>query len=293
MFITVKLNYFSALFTCIYLSFNMCIYSNDSEPDTSSFIWLPGAARIIPRTESASRDRAVLEYAYGPVAHSSIGGEWAWFRVNRPTRTFRFGLYAMIALENHDWATLFPPVETWRGMTGFNWAWLLDNIAAKWFGKDGAFELGLVLGHESDHGTVDDPWEPDFIPGGGGGQFLTPDIAIRIPVTDKFWFTTRIQSRTYLAGTLIIAPGADAILRWHVREWFNVLVALFGEGLFPREKDARNGFFVRCMYGANFPGKIGEFTFFVSTDGGNGKGFLINHLDFRFSFGVRYAPFTK
>ena len=29
-------------------------------------VWLPGPARGIPRTSSASRDAAVFEYAYGP-----------------------------------------------------------------------------------------------------------------------------------------------------------------------------------------------------------------------------------
>lgn len=293
MFFTAKLNFYSPIITFAYLVLSISSHGKNSQTETTIFTWLPGAARAIPRTESASRDRPVLEYAYGPVAHSSIGGEWAWFKVRRRTRTFRFGMYAMIALENHDWATLFPPVETWRGMTGFNWAISLDELAHSWFGKDGAFEIGLVFGHESDHGTVNDPWEPDFIPGGGGGQFLTPDMAIRIPLSEIFWFTTRIQSRAYLGGSLVLAPGADIILRWYITEWFNLHIALFLEGLFPREEAAHNGFFIRRMYGANFPGDIGEFTFFLSTDGGNGKGLLINHRDFRLSFGVRYAPFTN
>jgi len=73
----------------------------------------------------------------------------------------------------------------------------------------------------------------------------------------------------------------------------NAVAALFGEGLFPREPDAHEGYFVRCMAGLTFPGGAGELTMFGSVDAGNGIGLLVNHQDVRFSGGFRYAPFAR
>lgn len=270
------------------------VYATEQNTEKiKTFEWLPGAARTIPRTESASRDRPVFEYAYGPYAQSSIGGEWGWFKVTRPSYSFRFGMYAMMGMENHDWETFFPPAQLWRGMTGFSWAWSADALAKHWFDKDGAFEISLVFAHESDHGDYDKEEKKEDIPYGGGGQFLTPDVAIRVPLGSRFLLTGRVQCRVCLDGALIAAPGADLIVRWRLRPWFNPTVAIFGEGIFPRESEARDGYFIRVITGAVFLGTIGEFTLFGSLDKGNGKGKLINQRETRISVGTRYAPFSR
>ncbi|MGD9202273.1 MAG: hypothetical protein PVI26_11965 [Chitinispirillia bacterium] len=257
------------------------------------FLWLPGAARAIARSQSASRDRPVFEYAYGPTAQASIAGEWAWFKVRRENRTFYFGFYAMMGMENHDWYVLFPPSQLWRGMTGFTWSWSLEDLASRLFGPGGKFELGLVFGHESDHGYMSDPPKPDDIPDGGGGDFITPDIAIQKYFMKDMTFISRLQCRLYGYGSLIAAPGADIILRWHLNSWCDVSLPIFYELLFPRKTEAQNGYFFRILPGLVFIGDIGEFTFFISFDSGNGKGKLINHRNNRYSFGIRYAPFSQ
>lgn len=261
-----------------------------SEKKTST-TWLPGAARAIPRTDSASRDTPVFEYAYGPAAYDTIGGEWGWLMVKGPHLTFRLGQYAMLPMENYDSKKVFPPGELWRGMTGGSLAFSLDSVADR-LGKGGGFELSVVFSHESDHGRLDIPPKPTDIPLGGGGQALTPDIAIRIPINDKFTMIIRVQDRIFLHGALIHAPGADLILRYRLSKTCIPTIAVFAEGIFPRKKEANNGYFVRTLIGLTVPGRVGEATFFFSVDAGNGKGLLINTQDFRISGGVRYAPFA-
>ncbi|MBW2263245.1 MAG: hypothetical protein JRG91_14845 [Deltaproteobacteria bacterium] len=254
--------------------------------------WLPGAARTIPRTDSASRDAPVFEYAYGPAAYDTIGGEWGWLLVSGKGLTFHLGQYAMLPMENHDSKRLFPPGQLWRGMTGGSVSLSLDSLAHSWFGTSGAFEISITVSHESDHGDLDDPPGPTDIPKGGGGQAVCPDVAIRVPITNEFTLIARIQDRIYMSGALIHAPGVDLILRYALSERLVPQIAIFGEGIFPRKDSARNGFLVRLMMGLVIPGKIGEATFFWAADYGNGKGLLINHREFRMSGGIRYSPFS-
>lgn len=235
----------------------------------------------------------MFEYAYGPRAQSSIGGEWGWYAVRRRGRSFRFGMYAMMALENHDARRFFPPSELWRGMAGLSGAWSLEGLADRWLPEGSALEASVVFGHESDHGHIDRMEEPDDISMGGGGDFLYPDCALRIPVWGEFLLTARIGCRLYLYGALLTAPGAECILRWRRFKRVVPAIALFGEGLFPRDEPAREGFFIRVMPCLIVGGVIGEATFFGSLDGGNGKGLLVNNRAARVSAGVRYAPFAQ
>ncbi|MFH1436674.1 MAG: hypothetical protein ABIJ56_13270 [Pseudomonadota bacterium] len=253
--------------------------------------WLPGAARDIPRTDSASRDAPVFEYAYGPAAYDTIGGEWGWLKVKGKHLTFRLAQYAMLPMENYDSKKIFPPGELWRGMTGGSISFSLDSVAKR-LGEGGGLELSVVLSHESDHGELDIPEKPTDIPLGGGGQALTPDIAIRIPFNDKVTMIIRVQDRIFLNGALIHAPGADLILRYRLTKTCVPIIAVFAEGIFPGKKEANNGYFVRTLFGLTVPGRIGEATFFFSVDAGNGKGLLINTQGFHISGGVRYAPFA-
>jgi hypothetical protein len=255
----------------------------------ASFTWLPGAARAIPRTDSASRDAPVFEYAYGPAAYDTIGGEWGWFLVSTRKVSLRLGQYAMLPMENVESRRIFPPGELWRGMTGGSLSVCLDAVASRWL--DG-LELSLVASHESDHGTIERDPAPSDIPDGGGGQALTPDVAIRLRLTDAFTLVVRVQDRIYVHGALTHAPGGDIVMRYRLTEHLVPTIALFGEGLFPRSPEARNGCFLRALFGLAIRGRIGEATFFWSLEGGNGKGLDINTVELRVSGGVRYAPFA-
>ena len=81
-------------------------------------VWLPGPARAIPRSTSASRDTPVFELAYGPRAQGSIGAEPGLLELRGPGAALRFGMYAMIALENGTGRAVFPPAQLWRGLVG-------------------------------------------------------------------------------------------------------------------------------------------------------------------------------
>jgi hypothetical protein len=258
----------------------------------SGFEWLPGAARAIARTDSASRDTPVFEYAYGPRAQASIGAEFGVFDARGSRLSGRFGVYGMVCLENGTSEEVFPPHELWRGLVGFSAALSSDWLARRWFGPGSRVEITLGAGHESDH-------EDDFrqtpgprdIPFGGGGDFLAPDLAVRLPLGARADVTVRLQERVYVRGALAHAPGADLVLR--VRPWPAVQpsLALFGEQIIADDAQARDTFFARALLSLGFTGTVGVLGPFASFDVGAGKGLLINRREARFSAGVRYAPF--
>ena len=252
--------------------------------------WMPGPARALPRTESASRDALVLEYAYGPRAQGSIGAEFGFLRLTTRNVSVWLGLHAMVALENAEGEAAFPPAELWRGVVGISSTLSFDRPAQRWLGPGGGLEVGLALTHESDHGDLDEERPARGLQNGGGGDWVTPDIAVRIPLVKALRLTLRLQDRVYVRGDLVHAPGGDVILRWAASKPAHVALALFGEGLIARG-DARNGYFARGMLGLVLPGAIGEVTIFGSIDAGNGKGLLVNRRELRFSAGIRYAPF--
>jgi hypothetical protein len=199
----------------------------------------------------------------------------------------------MLPMENAPQSKrFFPPGELWRGMTGGSLSLSLDAAARKWFGRHGGFEISVIVSHESDHGDPGVPPRPDDIPKGGGGQAVTPDIAIRVEPARDFILVARIQDRIYIAGALVHAPGADLVLKYLLGKRLVPQLAVFAEGLFPRKDEARNGYFVRVLAGLGIRGRLGESTFFFSVDVGNGKGNLINTKDVRIGGGVRYAPFA-
>jgi hypothetical protein len=276
--------------------------------------WLPGPARALPRTTSASRDAPVFEYAYGPRAQASIGAEPGLLEVRRDATTLRVGIYAMIGLENATATRVFPPAELWRGLVGGSVSLELPRLARAWLGPGDALELSLTLGHESDHATagesVPSP-SPRDIPFGGGGNCVAPDVAARLGVGRAVTVLVRLQDRIYwnelpamfgarsasdtvaddLHEGLANAPGADLVVRWQAARWIVPSVALFAEHLFPHDGFVDGGGFFRALCGVVFPGRVGELEPFASFDAGNGKGLLVERRELRLSVGVRYALF--
>jgi hypothetical protein len=256
------------------------------------FAWLPGAAREIPRTRSAGRDAPVFEYAYGPAAQSSLGGEWAWLLVEGGGVTFRLGSYGMIGMENVEKKAPFPPGgELWRGMAGASAAVSLDAVARRALGEGGALEVALLFGHESGHGDLDAPREPDDLPVWKGMQFLQPDAAVRIPLVRMLHLELRAQCRLFVHGPLLASPAAGVVLRWSAKPWLVPMAAAFAEGLFARPA-YDDGYSVRVMAGIAFPGKAGEVTLYGAFEAGNGRGLLVNRQQMRWTVALRYAPFT-
>jgi hypothetical protein len=286
---------------------------DDAAPSTT---FLPGAARAIPRTTSASRDAAALEYAFGPRAQASIGAEPGLLEAHRRGATWRLGVYALVGLENATSDRVFPPGELWRGLVGASVSLELPRLARAWLVPGSDMEVSLVVGHESDHATAGSSSAlaapgPLAIPFGGGGDFLAPDVALRLPAGPAVTITVRLQDRVYfnelplLVGArfasdaiadglhegLVNAPGADLIVRWRAARWAMPQLALFGEHLFAHDAFVPDGQFFRAVAGIVLPGRVGEAEPFASFDGGNGKGLLVQRRELRLSVGVRYAIF--
>ncbi len=286
------------------------------EPAASGTTWLPGPDRALPRTTSASRDAPVLEYAYGPRAQASIGAEPGLLQVRGPATTLRLGFYAMVGLENATSDRAFPPGELWRGLVGASFALELPRLARAWLVPGSDMEIALVVGHESDHASSGSssmlpPPGPFAIPFGGGGDYLAPDIAVQLMAGPSVTVTVRLEDRIYfnelplIAGSrvasdviaddlhegLLNAPGADLVLRWHATRWAEPQLAFFGEHLFAHDPVVPDGQFFRAMAGVVLAGRVGELEPFVSFDGGNGKGLLVQERALRLSAGVRYVLF--
>ncbi len=59
------------------------------------------------------------------------------------------------------------------------------------------------------------------------------------------------------------------------------------------KRAAGDGYLIRGLTGMAFPGKPGEFAFFLAVDRGNGKGLLVNSKETRISGTIRFTPFVR
>lgn len=271
----------------------------DEEP--RAFVWLPGPAREIPTTTSASRDAPVSAMAYGPRVRGDLAGEFGLFLLRGAALEFRFGLRGMIEIEHQDAGLRGPPVPglgkgpmLWRGLYGGSFSFSLPRIGRA-FGARGAFELTAFVGHESDHATdISHPiTPPGAIEDGGGGNFVGGDVAARFSLVTSIELSVRAQDRHYIAGAIKNAPGLDVVVRWRALPEVQPIVAVFGEELFVdhARNEATNGHLVTALLGIAFPGRAGEVTPFASIEQGNAKGLLIDRRELRLSLGIRYAAF--
>lgn len=261
-----------------------------SEPPPG-LTWLPGHARAIPRTGSASRDTPLVEYAVGPKAQGSVGTELGVFAQRWPDLSVRLGLYAMVALENETEDIIFPR-ETWRGLFGFSFSTSFDALARSWLGPRSKLELTLLFGHESDHRT-DRPLELDALDYAALGQvnFVSHDLAIELPLGEVGRFQGRLQERNFVGSAWSHAPGVDLQLRLHATEWLHPVLSVFAEAIVSGDDEVQTCPFARALAGAAFVGRFGELTPFASFDAGCRKGLLFEERGSRFSAGFRYAPF--
>lgn len=258
--------------------------------EEESLTWLPGGARLIARTTSASRDTPALEYAFGPKAQGSLGTEFGILEKQWQEMSLRFGMYGMVALENDTEEIIFPR-EYWRGLVGFSLAYSPDALARAWFGEGSAIELGVVFGHESDHRT-DAPKNLNELAYSLYGQlnFLQHDIALRVPMGEFGDVSIRFSDRLFAGSGYSHAPSFDLNLRFRPLEWLNPVVAIFGEHYFATE-GGQDCYFGRAMTGIAFVGVFGELTPFASFDAGCRKGLLFERREGAISGGFRYAPF--
>lgn len=252
--------------------------------------WLPGAARAVSRSQSASRDTPTFEYAYGPRAQGSLGGEIGLFGARGRWTSFRLGAYAMIALENVDETQPFPR-EYWRGLVGVSASLALDAFARAAFGRSSAAEITLVLGHESSHRT-DQPSPFDTLTFSTRGQlnFASLDAAARFPLGGWGEAEIRFTERLFVGSIFTHAPSFDLDLRWRALTWLQPTLAIFGEHFFAGDADDDDCYFARARVGAALPGRLGELMPFVSGDAGCGKGLLVTRREAHVGAGFRYTP---
>jgi hypothetical protein len=285
----------------------LLLAARSASSQEAPFIWLPGSAREIPRTSSASRDTPLFQSSFDSRWQASAGLEFglALVRPARSGQAFRLGMYGMVDLQNADQPAIFEPVgtELLRGLYGFSISWAAEDLAHRWLGPQGALELSLVAGHESDHALADfTNAHPDFevspLPGdieSTGGNFLQPDLAARFALRPDLALTSRLQWRVYLPGSGPIrhAPGVDLVLRWKLLAWLQPQIAGFAERWYVDHSinQANDGGFARLLCGLGFPGRWGEATPFGAVDVGNGDGLLVNRRALRLTVGVRYAAF--
>jgi hypothetical protein len=272
--------------------FALVFTANQAHADDAStpLGWLPGSARAVPRSSSASRDTPTFEYAYGPRAQASLGGELGLFGTRGRSVSFRLGGYAMIALENVNETQPFPR-EYWRGLVGLSGSLSLDALARSALGRSSAAEITLVLGHESSHRT-DQPSPFDTLSFATRGQlnFASLDAAARIPIGSWGLAEIRVTERLFVGSIFTHAPSFDLDLRWRALTWLQPTAALFGEHFFASEAVADDCYFARARLGLALPGRLGEMMPFASVDTGCGKGLLVTRRESHVGFGFRYTP---
>jgi hypothetical protein len=268
--------------------------------------WLPGNSREISRTTSASLDAPVTGVVFAPRVEMRAAGDLAFMRIPFEGVALRPGFAGFCDVQYSEPGGFWPaggkgPI-LFRGNFGFSLALSAERLARSWFGKRGAIEVAVVLGHESDHvlgsgppdsGFVNAPLPGDII-NGGGGNFLVYDLAVRVPMGAHFDVWSRLVDRAFLPGFPIQnAPGLEAGVRWHLWHYFEPLVSVFGEGLLVDhdQNEAKDGGDAELLAGIAVPGTFGELVPYTSLDIGNQKGLLINHREIDLIIGVRYAPF--
>jgi hypothetical protein len=279
--------------------------------------WLPGNSREIDRNASASRDAPVTGLTFAPRVGAKAAADFAFVKIASGGVALRPGFAGFFDLE-HAVSGLNGPLPLpgegngqmlWRGHFEFSLLLSAERLARDWLGPRGALEIGMTVGHESDHVTgasFNDAPEPGDIVSGGGGNFLLYELALRAALGTRVTMWARVEDRAYWLGPIAHAPGAEVGVRWHARPHFEPLTSVFGEGLLVDHRvhqgnesaaedqqilEAKNGGFLGWLVGIGLPGAYGQLIPYAALDVGNGKGLLINRREMDLSIGVRYAPF--
>jgi hypothetical protein len=260
--------------------------------------WFPGAARAIPRTTSASRDTALLEYTAGIDPTASAGAEPGILTMSlggpEPVHEFHVGIYGLVALESLDEGSLFPH-EFWRGLFGVTFTYAPLGLARRLFGPGAALEVGFVLGHESDH-TTDDIAVPGGVPGGSLDaadlyqDFIGVDVGWRIPIRRTVTVVGRLTQRANPGELFVSISAVDLELRLVTFARVQPFVSAYGE-LWLSAGASQSCPSGRALVGIALPGKFGEASAFASFDGGCDKGLLYKDDNLRVTGGLRYTPF--
>src|SRR5450432_2370674 len=156
--------------------------------------WLPGDAREISRSSSASRDTAALEAIVAPRFSVTLGTELGILRWKVPGVAVRVGALALFGLESRTPSQRLLPApggdsDLWRGILAYEISGSFDRFARE-LGRHAALELAIGYYHESDHHTASNaplvpgapPDHPELRARPQVGNFVSADLAVRFQV---------------------------------------------------------------------------------------------------------------
>jgi hypothetical protein len=276
--------------------------------EPSALEWLPGDAREISRSSSASRDTAAFEAIVAPRFSVTLGTELglvAW----RPSGiAVRAGVLSLFGLESRAKSQQLLPApggdsDLWRGMLAYELSLSLERFAASALGKHGALELALGYYHESDHHTASNapvvsgtlPDHPDLRGRPQIGNFLAADLATRCGL-GPLEVVLRHQSKLFVnGGASSVSPfrggtGDELVLQMHrILPGVTPFWSTAAEVLIARERAPARYF--RSLLGVGLPGRVGKLWLYASYDAGAQKGLLIPERERALGAGLRYTPF--
>ena len=272
--------------------------------------WLPGDAREVSRSSSASRDTAAVEAIVAPRFSVTLGTELGLVAWHESGLTLRGGALALFGLESQTRSKQLLPApggdsNLWRGILGYELALSFDRFAQLALGKHGGLEVALGYYHESDHHTAsNDPITPGLVPDHPDlrgrpqiGNSLSADFASRVQA-GSLEVVLRHQSKLFVNGpateTTPFQAGIaqELVLQLHqalpgvTPFWSSVVEVLLAKGrAAPRD--------FRTLLGVSLPGVKGELRLYASFDTGAEKGLLISERQTALGAGFRYTPFAS
>ncbi len=286
----------------------MLAASSASAAEPTEFRWLPGDAREVSHSSSASRDTAALEAIVAPRFSVTLGSEFGLVAWQPKGVTLRIGALALFGLESHTRSSRLLPApggdsDLWRGILGYELALSFDRLATDAFGARGALEVALGYYHESDHHTASNEpvvpgATPDHLELRGRpqiGNFIAADVAVRFQV-HSLELILRQQSKLFVNGTASPATpfragtGNELVFQLHcVLPAVTPFWSTAAEVLIAKDGPAARYF--RSLVGISLPGRHGELRLYVSYDVGAEKGLLIPEHQNALGGGLRYTPF--
>jgi hypothetical protein len=266
---------------------------------------LPGDARVISHSTSASRDVGALSYQVLPRVALGTGGDFAFFGFHFAGLELRAGMFGLIEVETRDPApanfmTVPSGTYLWRGVLGYSLALSLGALGERLLGPRGQIELAVSFRHESEHFTGSRAGGPPLYPEVPNiGDFVMPDLAVR-KALGPFDLELRAQIKAFLPFTPSYAyaagPGADVVLRWRALPMLHPFLSLFTERLFGRyvpygdgRRQIPDNTMIRGLLGVVIPGDAADLMLFATASHGNGKGLLAYGEYTTIGWGIRVA----
>ena len=193
-----------------------------AQPSSGSIAWQSlGPAREISRTDSASRDAAVLALLFAPRGSRKGGGEFSLLSARHSLVDLKLSFFGFLELEGSDEPDDLLPVPDgiryWRGQYGFTLAASPPSLSTAVCGERCKLEGAVGFGHESEHytGSNDGGTADNFSDRPHVGDFVSADLAGRIDV-GEWRLTGRLIHRFFLPkrSAYRFGPAADLSIRW-------------------------------------------------------------------------------